>query len=247
MTTLYPCHLLSASTHLQVSAKLALHNKPPNSIHGFTALAQFSEVHAFGQSAKPSHLLQNSRYNISCAMNMTAGQSDDPGQIKFDHLIAKARKLWDSSPQPVKIFPWKRAGLNYFQLILDLVLTVVKYLCVPLLAVSSLSEMSYCARERKLFFVPIPVIIGIAIAEVLNLAALDVSPLLKDAEVPWHLFVMAIFFTLLKLPEDLEQHQLQHHHTILKVAASLNQMNSKFSCATLGSFWPAVKNHALWI
>ncbi|KAM5549123.1 hypothetical protein ABKV19_000512 [Rosa sericea] len=202
MTTLYPCHLFSASAHLQASAKFAaLNNKPPNSIHGFKkGLAQFSEVHAFGLSVKPSRLLQNSRYNISCAVNMTAGQSDDPGQIKFDHLIAKARKLWESSPQPVKMFPWKRAGLNFIQLILDLVLAVAKYLCVPLLVVSSLSEMSYCAQERKLFFVPVPVIIGMAIAEVLKLAALDVSPLLKDAEVPWHLFVMAIFFTLLKLP-----------------------------------------------
>lgn len=198
MTTLYPCHLFSASAHLQASTKLAIKNKPPNSIHGFKSLAQFSEVHAFGQSVKPSRLLQNSRHNISCAMNMTAGQSDDPGQM--NHLINKARKLWESSPQPVKIFPWKRAGLNFIQLILDLVLAVFKYLCVPLLAVSSLSEMSYCAQEKKLFFVPVPVIIGMAIAEVLKLAALDVSPLLKDAEVPWHLFVMAIFFTMLKLP-----------------------------------------------
>lgn len=140
-------------------------------------MAQFSEVHAFGQSVKPSRLLQNSRHNISCAMNMTAGQSDDPGQM--NHLINKARKLWESSPQPVKIFPWKRAGLNFIQLILDLVLAVFKYLSVPLLAVSSLSEMSYCAQEKKLFFVPVPVIIGMAIAEVLKLAALDVSPLLK--------------------------------------------------------------------
>jgi hypothetical protein len=39
--------------------------------------------------------------------------------------------------------------------------------------------MSYCAQEKKLFFVPVSVIIGMAIAEVLKLAALDVSPLLK--------------------------------------------------------------------
>ncbi|XP_050365864.1 uncharacterized protein LOC126784444 isoform X2 [Argentina anserina] len=201
MTTLYPCHLLSTSTHLQVSAKLALYNKPPHSIHGSSkGLAQFSQVHSFCPSVKPSYLLQNSRYSISCAMNMTAGQSDDHGQLKFDQLIAKSRKLWESSPQPVKIFPWKRAGFNFIQLIVDLVLAVVKYLCVPLLAVSSLSEMSYCAQERKLFFVPVPVIIGMAVAEALKVAALNVSPRLKDAEVPWHLFVMTIFFTLLKLP-----------------------------------------------
>lgn len=110
---------------------------------------------------------------------MTAGQSDEPGKMKFDHLINKARKLWESSPQPVKIFPWKRAVQNFIQLIFDLILAVVKYLSVPLLAVSSLSEMSYCAHAKKLFLVPIPVLIGMAIAEVLKLAALDASPLLK--------------------------------------------------------------------
>jgi len=110
---------------------------------------------------------------------MTAGQSDEPGKIKLDHLIDKARTLWESSPQPVKIFPWKRVVQNFIQLILDLILAVVKYLSVPLLAVSSLSEMSYCAHAKKLFFVPFPVLIGMAIAEVLKLAALDDSPLLK--------------------------------------------------------------------
>lgn len=142
-------------------------------------LAECSKLHAFGQSVKLSGLRKNSRHNISCAINMTAGQSDEPWKIKFDHLINKARKLWESSPQPVKIFPWKRAVQNFIQLILDLILAVVKYLSVPLLAVSSLSEMSYCAHAKKLFLVPIPVLIGMAIAEVLKLAALDASPLLK--------------------------------------------------------------------
>ncbi|VVA15254.1 PREDICTED: embryo defective [Prunus dulcis] len=200
MATLYPSYLLSASPHLQASAKINLRAHAPPSVLGPKGLAQCSKLHAFGQSVKLSGLRQNSQHNISCAINMTAGQSDEPGKMKFDHLINKARKLWESSPQPVKIFPWKRAVQNFIQLIFDLILAVVKYLSVPLLAVSSLSEMSYCAHAKKLFLVPIPVLIGMAIAEVLKLAALDASPLLKDAEVPWHLIGMAIFFTLLKLP-----------------------------------------------
>ncbi|RXH88149.1 hypothetical protein DVH24_042220 [Malus domestica] len=83
--------------------------------------------------------------------------------MKFDQLIDKAR-------QPVRSFPWKRAAQNCTQLIIDLILAIVKYLCVPLFV---------CARERKLFFVPIPILLGMAIAEVLKLAAVDASPLLK--------------------------------------------------------------------
>ncbi|XP_068321365.1 uncharacterized protein [Pyrus communis] len=201
MATLYPSHLLSASSHLQSSTKMAFGPHPSPSSHGLKmGLAQCNEIHAFGQSFKPYGLRSNSRHNILHAINMTAGQSDDSGKMKFDQLIDKARQVWESSPQPVKSFPWKRAAQNFVQLIIDLILAVVKYLCVPLFAVSSLSEMSYCAHERKLFFIPIPVLIGMAIAEVFKLAALDASPRLKDAEVPWHLILMAIFFTLLKLP-----------------------------------------------
>lgn len=142
-------------------------------------LARCNEIHAFGQSFKPYGLCSNSRHNILHAINMTAGRSDDSGKMKFDQLIDKARQVWESSPQPVKSFPWKRAAQNFVQLIIDLILAVVKYLCVPLFAVSSLSEVSYCAHERKLFFIPIPVLIGMTIAEVFKLAALDASPRLK--------------------------------------------------------------------
>lgn len=121
---------------------------------------------------------------------MAAGQSGDPEKINFDHLMNKARKLWDRSPQPVKSFPWKRALENFIQLILDLFVMVVKYLCVPLLAVSSLSEMSYCAHQKKLFLVPIPLLIGIVVAGVIKETALELSPLLKV-----ELFIKCYFTT----------------------------------------------------
>ncbi|PKI39288.1 hypothetical protein CRG98_040344 [Punica granatum] len=131
---------------------------------------------------------------------MAAGQSGEPENVRFQHLLTKARELWDSSPEPVKSFPWNRALENFIQLVLDLTLAVVKILCVPLLAITSLSEMSYCAHERKLLLVPLPLLVGFALAGVLKETALELSPLIKDAEIRWHLIAIAIFFTLLKLP-----------------------------------------------
>jgi hypothetical protein len=146
-------------------------------------LLQGSSQYVKGQncsvSVKPFRLFQNTRPRISCAINMSADQSDDPVKLKLKHLMDKARKLWDNCPQSVKSFPWNRALENFVQLILDLILAVVKYLCVPLLAVTSLSEMSYCAHERKLFLVPVPLLIGIAVAGVLSETALDLSSVLK--------------------------------------------------------------------
>lgn len=146
-------------------------------------LLQGSSQYVKGQncslSVKPFRLFQNTRPRISCAINMSADQSDDPVKLKLNHLMDKARKLWDNCPQSFKSFPWNRALENFVQLILDLILAVVKYLCVPLLAVTSLSEMSYCAHERKLFLVPVPLLIGIAVAGVLSETALDLSSVFK--------------------------------------------------------------------
>lgn len=129
--------------------------------------------------ARSNKLLLNARFKIVCAVNMAAGQPDEPQKVNLDYLIGKARKVWDSSPQPVKCFPWNKVAENFACLIFDLVLAVVKCLCVPLLAVSSLSEMSYCAHQKKLFLVPFPLFIGIAVAGILKETALELSPLLK--------------------------------------------------------------------
>lgn len=190
-TNPYQSHLVSASTHLTPPSMLPL--------HGLKVLPYF-RANNLRLGANPNGALRNAKANICCAMNMAAGQSGDPEKLNLDQLVNRARKLWDSSPQPVKSFPWNRALENFIQLILDLFVAVVKYLSVPLLAVSSLSEMSYCAHEKKLFLVPVPLLIGMAITDLLRETVLDLSPLLKDAEVPWHLIAIAIFFALLKLP-----------------------------------------------
>ncbi|XP_022136318.1 uncharacterized protein LOC111008035 [Momordica charantia] len=183
------------ATHLQISTKMALHS-PVLPAPRHHRSPECNHVVSF----KPHKRFQNARSMVSCAMNMTAGQSDDPGKVSWDSLKDRVKKLWDSSPEPVKCFPWNEALDNFIQLIADLVLAVIKYLCVPLLAVTSLSEMSYCAHEKKLFVVPFPLIVGFSVAEVMRQTALSLSPILKDLEVPWHLITIAIFFTLIKLP-----------------------------------------------
>ncbi|CAE5959750.1 unnamed protein product [Arabidopsis arenosa] len=135
------------------------------------------------------------------AIHMESGHSgEQPKRLHFDNLLRKTKHVWDNSPQPVKEFPWNRAFLNFIQLVLDLAISVVKFLFVPILAVSSISEMSYCAHERKLALVPFPLVIGMVVAGILQETALKISPRLKEAEVPWHLIAMMMFFTLIKLP-----------------------------------------------
>ncbi|XVF01193.1 hypothetical protein REPUB_Repub04eG0067500 [Reevesia pubescens] len=201
MATTIPCssHLLSASTHFHGFPKMSLKIHFPF-LHKLKDSSQYLEAHRCSLTLKKDRVVRKTKPSICSAMNMATGQSGNPEKLNFDHIIEKARRLWDSSPLPVKRFPWNRALENFVQLILDLILAVIKYLSVPLLAVSSLSEMSYCAHERKLKMIPVPLLIGFVLAGVLKETALELSPLLKDAEVPWHLIAIAIFFTLIKLP-----------------------------------------------
>ncbi|KAK8943266.1 hypothetical protein KSP39_PZI009240 [Platanthera zijinensis] len=142
----------------------------------------------------PSH-----RNFLPRAINLSAGNPSDPSR-SLNRLVDYAQKLFDDLPQPVKSFPWSRAVKNFFRLIFDLSCAVAKYLSVPVLAISSLSEMSYCGHERKLALVPFPFLIGFLMAGVLSETASELSPLQKEGEFPLHLLLVAIFFLMLKLP-----------------------------------------------
>lgn len=130
-------------------------------------------------NVKSYRVQQSTKLVVCSAMNMAADQSGGSGKFNLGCTFETARQLWDNAPQPVKRFPWSRALDNFIQLILDLALAVLKCLCVPVLGVSSLSEMSYCAHERKLALLPVPLLIGFVLVGFLQDTALELSPLLK--------------------------------------------------------------------
>lgn len=148
------------------------------------------------------HLKRKPRYGFYPvhAKDVNAGQWDN-GRQWLSHLtsvsLTEMVERWHTW---VNDFPWPMAVGYFTQTILGLAIAVVKYLCVPVLALSSLSEMSYCAHERKMFFIPVSFLAGIAMATILKQTATDVSPDISESEYPWHLLLMALFFMLLKLP-----------------------------------------------
>ncbi|KAL8496257.1 hypothetical protein ACS0TY_020099 [Phlomoides rotata] len=110
---------------------------------------------------------------------MAVEQPENHMKLNFGHIVVKARSLWDSSPRPVKSFPWNNSSKHFVQLILDLVFEVINYLCIHVFADPSFSEMSYCAHERKLNLIPLPFLIGAVVAGVLKNAAFESSSYLK--------------------------------------------------------------------
>ncbi|KAL4588758.1 hypothetical protein LXL04_001653 [Taraxacum kok-saghyz] len=192
-----PLLSLNQSSCLQPSSRMALSLNAP-SVIPFKGRSHQSNF----LSSKPNPLpyIRKSCSKILFAMNMNASQPNDHGKPIADLILEKTTKLWDNSPQEVKSFPWTRVLENFTQLIIDIILVVTQYLYIPVMAITSVSEMSYCAHERKLAIIPLPILIGVAIAGVLKNRALKLSPLFKDAKVPWHLYANMLFFTLIKLP-----------------------------------------------
>ncbi|XP_019165317.1 PREDICTED: uncharacterized protein LOC109161398 [Ipomoea nil] len=192
-------HFLSCCTHSQSGNLMSLKlNSPYAGVS--KGLPSVVKNRGYILNLRPYKASIAAKPRIFRVMSMAAGQSDESRSLNLDNIVKKARELWDSSPQPVKIFPWNSVLDNFVQLIFDLALAVFKCLYVPVLIVSSASELSYCAHERKSYLIPFPFIVGASIAGILNSAALESSLTLKHAEVPWHLIAIAILFTLLKLP-----------------------------------------------
>ncbi|XP_078442545.1 embryo defective 1273 isoform X2 [Wolffia australiana] len=138
--------------------------------------------------------------STSHAMDMSAGGSGGQQRISIDAAIEALKELSAGLPAPVRRFPWQTASGNFVRLVVGLVGVVVKFLSVPVLLVSSLSEMSYCAHERKMMAIPVPFLFGFAVAKVVEETALEISPAFKEFGFPWHLVIMAAFFLLVKLP-----------------------------------------------
>ncbi|XP_031483469.1 uncharacterized protein LOC116252953 [Nymphaea colorata] len=142
---------------------------------------------------------QNLSYTAPRAINSALGPMEGPEKFNFSQAADAAKNLWEGCPQPVKIFPWKKALVSYLNLIFGLVYGVVKYLSIPLLAISSLSEMSYCAHEKKMKLIPIPLLAGAVMAGILKNSMVEASQDLEGGDFPWHLLAIAVFFLFLKL------------------------------------------------
>lgn len=132
-------------------------------------------------------------------MDVTRGQSGGPDKIRHVYL-EKVRNLWERCPEPIKVFPWGRAYNNFFHRLFRLTFEVAKWLFIPVLFVSSLSEMTYCGWQNKELLIPIGMLAGIYLAGIFKETAIELSENLQEGGFPWHLVIIGAFFALIKFP-----------------------------------------------
>ncbi|CAM6050727.1 unnamed protein product [Sphagnum compactum] len=108
---------------------------------------------------------------------------------------------WSRVPGPIRGYPWGQASVNFAWRLADLLWVTGKWLAIPVLLVSALSEVSYTLMQEKIFLIPAGMLGGFAFAGMVKETALEMCEALESVqvtEVPWHIIVVGFFFLLVK-------------------------------------------------
>lgn len=106
----------------------------------------------------------------------------------------------ENSIAAVRTFPWEKVYGRFSQRVLSLVWITTKWLAIPVLVLSAVSELLYTLSAGKEIFIPLGLLIGVMLAKIVGNASLDILKELQDVRSAWPLVVLGMFFVLLKLP-----------------------------------------------
>lgn len=123
-------------------------------------------------------LQSRSRGLVQCV----ASSSDKNGEERQQQQQKKNNAmttLMANAPEPIRVFPWATAGSLFLQRLLHQFWIVGKWLAIPVLAVSMLSELSYTLMQEKVLIIPVGMIGGMAFAGLMQDTALELSAIME--------------------------------------------------------------------
>ncbi|GLJ52144.1 hypothetical protein SUGI_1109310 [Cryptomeria japonica] len=147
----------------------------------------------------PTVVCQRPKHLVTCALNISRGESGGPEENKNVYL-EKVKNILEDCCESIKAFPWKKAYTKFLHHLFSLAFWVAKWLSIPVVIISSLSEMSYCGWENKELLIPFGMVVGIVLAGILKETAIELSEDVQEGKFPWHLLIIGAFFALIKLP-----------------------------------------------
>ena len=110
---------------------------------------------------------------VQC-VSSTFGSSSNDG-VERQQNSATSNTM-DKASEPIRAFPWAKAGNVLLRRLLGQLWTVGKWLVIPVLALSVLSELSYTLLQENVLIIPIGMICGIVFAGIMRETALELSP-----------------------------------------------------------------------
>ncbi|KAG0555094.1 hypothetical protein KC19_12G143500 [Ceratodon purpureus] len=164
-----------------------------------------SSVFLRGQRLQLQRMSQHSvssrsRSPVQCVSSTFGSSSseelDKSGEGRVQNNVIA--NMMAKAPEPIRIFPWGKAWSLFVQRVVFNFWTVGKWLAIPVLAVSMLSELSYTLLQQKVLIIPAGMIGGIAFAGMMRETALELFSEFETGEVAWHLVALGLFFAALK-------------------------------------------------
>ncbi|KAG0582243.1 hypothetical protein KC19_3G045400 [Ceratodon purpureus] len=144
--------------------------------------------------SQPS-LSSSSRPLVQC-VSSTVGRSGGDGDQRPQSSVTS--NVVDKASEPIRAFPWAKVGNVLLRRIQEQFWTVGKWLVIPVLALSVLSELSYTLVQEKVLIVPIGMVCGIVFAGIMKETALELSPSIEEGKIPWHLVALGLLLVAFK-------------------------------------------------
>ncbi|KAI3903448.1 hypothetical protein MKW98_032102 [Papaver atlanticum] len=138
---------------------------------------------------------------IKCSAKVTGfGQFGDPSKLKMQ-VVDFGEKLWQTFPEPVKEFPWKKAEDIMLQRLLFLGKEAFKWSLITLFAFSSLSDILLSISKNKELLIPLGLFIGCVVSDIFKETSKELFPSssAKEGGLKMNLVVIGAFFVFVKV------------------------------------------------
>ncbi|KAJ4964779.1 hypothetical protein NE237_016628 [Protea cynaroides] len=156
----------------------------------------------------------------------TTAHFDEPNN-KMVHVNGFTERLWESLPEPVKEFPWKKAEELVLQQMLMVGEKVLKWSLITVFIFSFLSDVVFAVVRNRELMVPLGLFIGCTMADFLKETSQELFQGTKEGGLSWHLLGIGSFFVLVKF---VSPYFAVQGHTILSHVGNggLMQMDNVF-------------------
>ncbi|EOY15634.1 Embryo defective 1273, putative [Theobroma cacao] len=152
---------------------------------------QPSQLHGFLQ------LNGHRRVSPRRRMKVTMAQFCEPNKIREQLNIIKER-LWETTPETVKDFPWKKAENLLLERLLFVGHKALKLSLVTVFVISSLSDFLYSISRNQELMVPFGLIVGCLMTDFLKETSQEAFRSPEEKGLKWHLLAIGCFFVVVK-------------------------------------------------
>lgn len=153
---------------------------------------------------QPCHLhnptLLHTRRQISptsCSIKVTNAESNEPNKFKMQVNILKTR-LWETVPEPVKEFPWKKAQDTLLHQLMYFGKKALKWSLLTLFILSFSSDIVISFSRNKELMLPIGLFVGCMMTDFLKETSQELFRNSQEMGLDRQLLGIGCFFVLVK-------------------------------------------------